>query len=138
MIVLDAGGLYALLDSSDRHHRAAHAVLAGDERPLLLSPLVLAEADYLVGLRLGSAAARALSKEIVDDVYRLVPFDDEAMAAAAGIVDAYADMAIGITDAAVAATAARYRTVDLLTVDGHFRVIRPLWGDAFRLLPLDG
>lgn len=49
----------------------------------------------------------------------------------------YADMDIGIADASVAVVAGRYRTVDLLSVDQHFRAIGPLWGEAFRLLPLD-
>lgn len=137
MITLDTGGLYALLDSSDSYHQAAHRALAECDSPLLLSPLILAETDYLVSKRLGRRAERAFLAEVTDKVYRLVGFDDEDMKSAADLVNTYADMDIGIADASVAVIAGRYRTVDLLSVDQHFRALRPLWGAAFTLLPLD-
>lgn len=137
MIVLDTGGLYALLDRSDAYHQAAHATLEGYAGPLLLSPLILAETDYLVSVRLGHAAERAFLTEVTDRIYRLATFDDEDMESAVELVNTYTDMEIGIADASVAVLAGHYRTVDLLCVDGHFRAIRPLWGEAFRLLPLE-
>lgn len=137
MIALDTGGLYALLDSSDSYHEAAHRVLADYDAPLLLSPLILAETDYLVAKRLGRRAERTFLAEVTDKVYRLVGFDDEDMESAAELVNTYNDMDIGIADASVAVIAARYRTVDLLSVDQHFRALRPLWGAAFRLLLRD-
>lgn len=137
MIVLDTGGLYALLDSSDRYHRAAHQALAETDSPLLLSPLILAETDYLVCKRLGRHAERAFLADVTDRVYRLAGFGDEDMASATDLVNTYQDMDIGLADASVAVIAGRYRTTDLLSVDHHFRALRPLWGPAFRLLPLD-
>jgi predicted nucleic acid-binding protein len=137
VIVLDTGGLYALLDSSDRYHEHAHAALSGYDGPLLLSPLILAETDYLVAKRLGRHAERNFLADVTDKVYRLVGFGDEDMESATDLVNTYADMDIGISDASVAVVAGRYRTVDLLSVDGHFRTIKPLWGTAFRLLPID-
>lgn len=134
---MDTGGLYALLDSSDRHHRTAHQAIDGYTGPLLLSPLILAETDYLVAKRLGGRAERTFLTEVTDRVYRLVSFEDDDMQAATELVSAYADMTIGIADASVAVLAGRYRSVDLLSVDQHFRTIEPLWGTAFRLLPLD-
>jgi predicted nucleic acid-binding protein len=45
---------------------------------------------------------------------------------------------IGLADASVAVIAAAARTTRLLTLDErHFRPMRPLWGDAFTLLPAD-
>jgi predicted nucleic acid-binding protein len=137
VIVLDTGGLYALLDASDRYHKAAVAAIDGYDGPLLLSPLILAETDYLVAKRLGRRTERMFLAEVTDKVYRLVGFDDEDMESATSLVNTYGDMNIGIADASVAVTAGRFRTVDLLSVDGHFRAIVPLWGTAFRLLPLD-
>lgn len=137
MIVLDSGGLYALLDSSDRYHRAAHSSIEAYDGPLLLSPLVLTETDYLVSKRLGGHAVRAFLADITEHVYRLVLFGDDDMKQAADLVNSYADMNIGLADASVAVIAGRYRAVDLLCVDQHFRAIKPLWGEVFRLLPLD-
>jgi uncharacterized protein len=75
--------------------------------------------------------------EVTDNVYRLVGFVDDDMKSAADLVNTYGDIDIGIADASVAVIAGRYRSVDLLSVDGHFRAIGPLWGTAFRLLPFD-
>lgn len=60
MIVLDTSGLLAALDGDDPRHAESAAVLrmAADAR--LLSPLVLAELDYLIDKRLGQAAQRAV------------------------------------------------------------------------------
>ena len=62
MIVLDTSGLLAALDADQRHHEPARQVLAADAGPLLLSPFVLAELDYLllerVGVRGRAGAAR--------------------------------------------------------------------------------
>jgi predicted nucleic acid-binding protein len=137
VIVLDTGGLYALLDSSDSYHEAAYRAIGGYDGPLLLSPLILAETDHLVSKRLGRRAERAFLAEVTDKVYRLVAFNDEHMESAVALVNTYADMDIGIADASVVVVAGHYRTVDLLSVDRHFRAIGPLWGTAFRLLPFD-
>ncbi|MGH3100077.1 MAG: PIN domain-containing protein, partial [Thermoleophilia bacterium] len=48
MIVLDTSGLLAALDAGQRQHEPARQVLEGDSGPLLLSPFVLAELDYLL------------------------------------------------------------------------------------------
>lgn len=137
MIVLDTGGLYALLDSSDDYHERAHAAVDDYHGPLLLSPLVLTETERLVGNRLGRPSQTAFLGDVVDRVYRLIPFGDEEMALATDLVKTYAHMNVGLPDASVAVTAARFQTVDLLSIDQHFRAIGPLWGSAFRLLPLD-
>ena len=65
MIVLDTSGLLAAIDGSQRHHRAAAAVLAAASAPRILSPFVLAELDYLLGSRVGPARSeeRRVGKE---------------------------------------------------------------------------
>lgn len=139
MIIVDTGGLYAFLDADDQDHEAAKTIIEADAGPFLLTPFVLAELDYLVQRRLGIAAECVLLDDVDAGVYTLVPFSDDDLHQAATLVKRYGDLGIGITDASVAVLAARYRTVDLLTVDErHFRTIRPLrGGDAFRLLPFD-
>jgi len=139
VIVLDSGGLYACLDADEPDHHAATAVVAADPGPLLLSPFVLAEVDYLVRRRLGVHAEIALLDDVDSSAYTLVGFGADDVGQATALVKQYADLGIGIADASVAVIAARYRTVDLLCLDErHFRVIRPLRGaDAFRLLPMD-
>jgi predicted nucleic acid-binding protein len=50
----------------------------------------------------------------------------------------YPDLRIGIADASLVILAARYRTTRLLTLDErHFRVVTPLHGGTFTILPAD-
>jgi predicted nucleic acid-binding protein len=64
VIVLDTGGLYAALDANEALHGRVIAALAGSTPPRLLSPLVLAELDYLIGDRVGDRAQVALIDEV--------------------------------------------------------------------------
>ncbi|MEA2234772.1 MAG: hypothetical protein QOD83_4588, partial [Solirubrobacteraceae bacterium] len=53
MILVDTSGLLAALDAAQRLHREAAVSLAAASPPLLLSPFVLAELDYLLATRVG-------------------------------------------------------------------------------------
>jgi predicted nucleic acid-binding protein len=138
MIVLDTGGLYAALDANEALHGRAVAALASSRPPRVLSPFVLAELDYLVGSRVGHDAELALVEEVVRGAYRLVPFDEEDMERAKRVMEKYADLRIGLTDASVVVLAHRHRSLDLLCTDErHFRALRGPGGKSFRLLPYD-
>jgi uncharacterized protein len=138
VIVLDTSGLLAALDADQPQHAPARQVLAADDGPLLLSPFVLAELDYLLLARVGARAELALLDEVAGGAYDLVPFGVAEVAAAAELVRRYGELHIGLAEASVAVIAAAARTTRLLTLDErHFRPIRPLWGDAFSLLPAD-
>jgi predicted nucleic acid-binding protein len=137
VIVLSTGGLYALLDSSDEHHHRAHTSIKERSGPLLLSPLVLQEVTYLVSQRLGREATYDFLLDVTEKVYQLAVFGDEEMELAADLMKTYSHMSLGLADASVAVIAGRAQTVNLLTVEQHFRAIGPLWGAEFRLLPFD-
>jgi len=138
VIVLDSSGLLAALDADQRQHQQARAALEADPGPLLLSPFVLAELDYLLLTRVGVKAEAAFLREVAAGAYDLVTFDADEVAAAAVLVERYQELRVGVADASVAVIAARSRTTRLLTLDErHFRSIRPLWGEAFTLLPAD-
>jgi predicted nucleic acid-binding protein len=138
VIVLDTSGLLAALDADQRQHEPARQVLEDDPGPLLLSPFVLAELDYLLLGRMGAEAERALLDEVAAGAYDLVPFGPEEVAEAAGLIGRYAELKIGLADASLAVIAAAAKTTRLLTLDErHFRALRPLWGEAFTLLPAD-
>ena len=138
MIVLDTSGLLAAIDGSQRHHRAAAAVLAAASAPRILSPFVLAELDYLLGSRVGPAAQDRLLEQVESGVYGLEPFDKDDVASARAVLDRYRDLGLGIADASIVVLAARHGTRDLLTLDErHFRALRDPRGLPFRLFPAD-
>lgn len=138
MILLDTSGLLAALFHDQRHHRACRRALESAEPPLLLSPFVLAELDYLILTGPGIRAELALLQEVADGAYRLERFDAADVARARAVADRYHDLALGVTDASLVVLSERYRTVDLLSLDQrHFRTVAGADGRPFRLLPSD-
>jgi uncharacterized protein len=138
VIVLDTSGLLAAMDADQRHHERARQVLAADPGPLLLSPFVLAELDHLLLERVGVQAERALLDEVAAGAYELVPFGVGEVAEAADVIGRYGELRVGLADASVVVIAGAAKTTRLLTLDERrFRPMRPLWGEAFTLLPAD-
>jgi predicted nucleic acid-binding protein len=138
VILLDTSGLLAALDSSQRQHTQAMSALRDARGPLVLSPFVLAELDYLLATRVGPSAALALLSEVARGAYRLESFDAADVAAAHDVIEAYGDLDVGLADASIAVLAQRYETRDVLTLDQrHFRTLRGPARRPFRLLPAD-
>jgi len=136
VILLDTSGLLAALDSSQNRHAQAAAALHTVSGPLLLSPFVLAELDYLLATRVGVRAQRALLDEVARGAYRLEPFTTEDVAAAALVLRRYRDLEIGLADASIVVLAERYAVLDVLTLDHrHFQALRGPRGRRFRIHP---
>ena len=139
MIVLDTSGLLAAMFDDQRAHAECRASLEAAEPPLLLSPFVLAELDYLVGRRAGVDVELSMLEEVATGAYTLAEFGAPDVGRSQLLIDQYRDLGIGLADASLVVLADRARTHDLLTLDErHFRAVTPLDGGAFRLLPADG
>ena len=137
MILLDTSGLLAALDSAQHSHQEAAASLAAARPPLLLSPFVLAELDYLLLTRVGASARASLLEEVERGAYLLETMAGEDVAQARAIVTRYADLEISLADASIVVLAERHRVRDVLTLDErHFRVLAAN-GKPLRLLPAD-
>jgi uncharacterized protein len=138
LIILDTSGVYAFKDESADEHSAVRRAVESDPGPFILSPFVLAELDYLLSGRLGQRAERELLEDVANGAFELADFGADDIVGAMGLIDRYADLGIGLTNASVAVLAARHRTTRLLTLDERdFRAVRPLYGSAFTLLPAD-
>jgi predicted nucleic acid-binding protein len=138
VILLDTSGLLAAIDGSQQHHSAAAAALLAAAPPRILSPFVLAELDYLLATRVGSAAQDRLLEEVASGAYRLEPFDQADVARARTVLDQYGDLELGLADASIVVLAERHQVHDVLTLDErHFRALRGPRGRPFRLRPAD-
>lgn len=139
MIIADTSGLYAIFNRRQPEHRAARASVERDGGPLLLSPLVLAELDYFVLVRLGAQAEQKALAELRSPAYRLASFTDDDFKLASEVAVKYGDMQLGLTDASIVVQAARHKITRILSLDHkHFGAVRPLTGGAsFTLLPRD-
>ncbi|WP_035701669.1 type II toxin-antitoxin system VapC family toxin [Glycomyces tenuis] len=139
MIVCDTNCLLSLVNADDPHHMAVRELATSQPRPLLVSPLVLAEFDYLVRKVVSGAAARGILVRLLEGGMIEVPSLSHADLLTAIKVDAeYKALDLGLADASLVVLAHRYHTTDLLTRDERdFRPVTPLQGGAFRLLPKD-
>lgn len=137
MILIDTSGLLAALDPRQTHHAVAARVLVRPQRRIL-SPFVLAELDYLIGTNAGQTEELKLLRDVARGVYQLEPMSATDIAAAAAIIERYADLHLGVADASIVVLAERHGCLDILTLDQrHFRAILGPQGKSFRLLPHD-
>lgn len=138
MIIVDTSAILAYMNAADTHHAEVSAWLDGEQDELATTPLIVAEADHLVGARGGPVALSALRADLVAGAY-LIEWWPQAIGAAVRVAERYADTALRLADASLVVLAERLETVSIATLDDrHFRAVRPLAaGDAFRLLPQD-
>jgi predicted nucleic acid-binding protein len=135
LIILDTSALFAFLRSGDPDNEAVTGVLLTKE-PLIVSPFVVAELDYLVEARAGVRAELQMLADIASGAYELPVLSAADLIACAGVIDKYADQRVGVTDASLVVLAERYQTRRICTLDHrHFGVMRGTDGTPFELLP---
>jgi uncharacterized protein len=134
LAVVDAGPLYAAADADDDDHERCRVALARADLRLVIPALVVAEATYFVGRRLGARAEAAFLRGLgLFDVEGPAPEDFQRIAE---LVDTYADFPLGGTDASVIALAERVRADVVITLDRrHFAAVKPRHRETFELLP---
>jgi predicted nucleic acid-binding protein len=139
-LIIDTSGYLAGTAAKHPLSGAIREVLSRVTEPPVVSPLVLAEIDYMVLDKVGVDQELAVIDDLTSGAYQIADLDIDDIRAARGLAARHRDLRIGITDALNAVLADRYDTNELLTTDQrHFRAISPLSRkfDAFRLLPAD-
>lgn len=135
-MIVDTSALLAYFNSREPDHTAVASAIEAAAEPLIVSPYVVAEVDYLVATRHGVTAELAVLTELVSGAWTLSAFEGPDLALARDVIEQYADQAIGVADASAVVLAARYRTRTVVTLDRrHFEVLRPLDGGRFTILP---
>ena len=132
--IVDSGPLVAVANSADPAHRRCLEILKTPGLRLAIPALCVAEAAYLLQGRKGSAIEARFLRGLANFDVRAPLADDWPRIA--DLVDKYADLPLGATDASVIALAERMRTDLLITLDRrHFKIVRNQRGEPFRLLP---
>lgn len=137
-MILDASGLLVFLDAHAHQHKHVDWLIETATEPLLSSPFILAEVDYLVTTRLGPGHSLRFLEDVAAGAYKLEPMNSHDVGAALAIMQRYGSLTIGLADASIVVLAERHGVGDVLTFDQrHFRAIT--WGNSkpFRLLPTD-
>jgi uncharacterized protein len=132
-VLLDTGVIVALLDRSERLHRACAGAVRELQAPLITCEAVIAESCYL--LRNLSGASEAVIENVAAGVFQ-IPFQlSRESAGVKHVLRKYRDRKIDLADACLIRLADEFGTADILTLDQDFVIYR--WGKtkAFRMLP---
>ncbi len=136
MIIADTSGLLAFFNAAEPKHAAVAAVIAEEREPMVVSPYVVAELDYLLATRIGPDAELAVLEELASGAYELAEIGAEDLRRCRAVVERYRDQRIGAADASLVVLSERYGTRTILTLDRrHFDVLRPTSGGRFKVVP---
>jgi uncharacterized protein len=137
-LIVDAGAFYAQADADEPKHAEIAAVLRAERDSLVTSQVVVAEADYLILQRLGIDVELKFLDDLAGGTYVVDALAAAELAIARDVVARYRDLELGLADASLVVLANRWQTRRILTLDERaFRVVTPLQGGAFELLPAD-
>ena len=139
-LIIDTSGYLAGTVARHPLHDAVLKILSGARQPPVVSPLVIAEIDYMVLDKAGVARELDVIDDLTSGAYELPDLDIDDLRSARRLAAKHQDLKIGMTDAVNAVLAERYDTNEILTTDQrHFRAIVPLSRrfDSFRILPAD-
>lgn len=137
-LVVDAAPLVALADEREPLRLEILELLRAEKDNLFIPAPVTAEIDYLLGQRFGPPARRAFLEDLRARRYESPGLDAHDYEAALELDRRYADLNLGLARLSIAGIARKLGTRRIMTFDErHFRVVRPLQGGVFTLLPAD-
>lgn len=136
MLIVDTGPLVAAADRTDRYHTACVDLLETASGPLVTTAMVVAEAVYLLTRELGGHAEPVFYDAIINGSLTVEPLTGHDWQRIRDLVERYADLPLGGTDASLIAVAERLGATRIATLDcAHFHIIRPAHCDALELVP---
>lgn len=112
------------------------ATAPGRRGLLVVPPLVIAEAGFLIERELGPTAEASFLRSLAHPRFRVETVHPDDLERMAELVGQYDDLPLGATDASVIALAERLNEREVATLDRrHFTVVRPRHVDSLTLLP---
>jgi predicted nucleic acid-binding protein len=133
-VLIDTGGILALLDRTDRWHRSCVDAFHRLRLPLLTSEAVLAELFHLVGP--GRREMEAAWKFVRSGALVLGPIETGELPYVNALMSRYWDRPMDFADATLVYLARRESLSSILTVDrADFATYRIEGKRGFRLLP---
>lgn len=135
-LVLDTGPVLALLDADDPDHRACVDMIDEiDERLVLVAP-TLVEIDYWIRRRLTPDVWVTFVRDVGAGSYHVEQVTTDDLVRTAELEATYADLDLGMVDAAVIAVCERLGEEKVATLDHrHFSVVRPRHCRSLEILP---
>ena len=135
-LVIDTGVLLAAIEPRDEHHRSCAKLIEEAREPRVVPAPVLVELEYLLRQASDAAAFRAFLEDCARGAFKIEALLPEDYARVRELLEAYADLCLGLVDATVLAVTERLREIKLATLEHrHFGVLRPRHVKALELLP---
>jgi predicted nucleic acid-binding protein len=135
-VIVDTGPLVAAANRREPDHAACRDLLTKAPGQLTLPALVVAEATFMIERAGGPPAEARFVRSLGSARFRIETPTHDDLARAADLIEQYADLPLGGTDATVIALAERLGEDEVATLDHrHFSVVRPRHVTAFTLLP---
>lgn len=116
-VVVDTGAMIALIDRDDRNHASLRKAFEAAPGDWVLPWAILPEVDYLVASRLGHTTARAFQSDLAQGLFTVDWEGSIDLKRAAELDERYSDLALGLVDAVVMATAERLGALAIATLD---------------------
>lgn len=136
MILVDTGPLVAIADEDSQWHQACIDALFSTRVSLLVPATVVAEVCYLLDRDAGPKVEAQFLRSFEEGFLNIVDLTTVDLSRAAELVEEYADLPLGGTDASLVAISERLGVKDVATLDiRHFSVVRPKHVEYFNLLP---
>lgn len=139
MIVCDTGPLVAAAIARDPDHHRCVELFTGlhlANRPIVVPAPIVAEVGYLLERYGGPKAEAQFLRSLADGDFVPMELTRGDYGRMAELVEQYADLPLGTSDASVIALAERLNEHEVATLDlRHFTVVRPRHVRALTLLP---
>ena len=137
MLIVDTSGLLTQFKRGSPLAQAVRRAIVAEREVPVLPPPVAAELDYMVAARAGAIGSSQYLRDLAAGRFELPCLEPPDYRTISALSERYRELEPGLADLSIVVMAARYRTTRILTFDSHFRVLRPLQGGTFTLLPDD-
>ncbi len=111
-LIIGTSGYLAGTAAKHPLHDAVLKILVSARQPPVISPLVIAEIDYMVLDKAGVARELAVVDDLTSGAYELADLDIDDLRSARRLAARHHDLKIGMADAVNAVLAERYDTKD--------------------------
>ena len=125
MLVVDTGVLLAAADDADSDHRVCVDLVETTAEVLVTSPLVVAETGYLIERQLGPEAEAGFYRSIAAGDLLVEVLTATDYRRIAELIERYADLGLGGTDASLVVIAERLGRV----VSPRWTIGTSVWSD---------
>jgi predicted nucleic acid-binding protein len=137
--LVDTGVFLSAADRDEPSHQRCSHLLQVNRDELATTGPVVAETAWMIESRLGTAAESTFVAAVAAGRIAVIDLTPALYQRCVDLIDAYADLGLGLVDASLIATAEHHNQTRIATLNHRdFTVVRPAHTETFELLPGTG